>query len=105
MFGDIIFAGLYGLLIAVAGIFIGCGNHSGLPGAIITGLIFGLIAAIPCFRDHFMPGVAITLAGALVGCIIANYLPDSGAVKRLANEQSSLHIKVFSYELGRERSE
>jgi uncharacterized membrane protein YeaQ/YmgE (transglycosylase-associated protein family) len=97
---EILYAAFYGLLILAAGIFIGCGNQGGLLGALITGVIFGLIAAIPCFRENYTTGVAVTVVAAIVGCTIATLLPADSGIRRMSQNQSMLHIKVFSYELG-----
>lgn len=98
---EIIYAIIYAVLIAGAGVFIGCGNHHGLSGAILPGIILGLLAAIHNIREQPWSITALIIVAAIIGTSIAAMLPDNNAFKRFSREQKNLHIKVGKFELGR----
>lgn len=89
---------LFGLAV---GIFIGAGNYSGFKGAIIPGIIAGVVASIPAIREQQWDFVWLTSVCALVGSIICVYIPDTNATKQFFREQESLCLHFGSYKLGR----
>ncbi|HEY9776401.1 MAG TPA: hypothetical protein V6C81_21750 [Planktothrix sp.] len=92
---------LYAVFAIAAGLFLGVGNYHGLTGAILPGLIGGLLLSLPSFRDRSHKMAAVIVVGALVGSLAATFVPDGNNIKQLLRTQSNLHIKVGSYELGR----
>ena len=85
-----------------AGLFLGMGNHNGFLHALFPGLIGGALLAIPAWRDHDSRSAVILISCVVVGSLAAAALPDTNGLKQFCRNQKSLHIKVFSYELGRD---
>lgn len=84
-----------------AGFFLGCGSYSGWRGALIPGLVTGLLISIPALRDSLYIESAIMVLFALVGSIVAGVVPDTNRLKRLCRSQSMLNLRAGSYRLGR----
>lgn len=84
----------------LAGCFIGIGNHAGLVGAIVPGLILGAIMALFCVRKRDWTKAGALAVCALVGSVIATTLPENGSVKHFCMSQSNLYVHVGSYQLG-----
>jgi hypothetical protein len=83
------------------GLLLGCGNYARLGGAIIPGLVAGLLISGQLLSEHEWLASALLVASALVGSIASVYLPAENRVKRFCREQSSLVIEAGSYKLGR----
>lgn len=84
-----------------AGFFLGCGNRRGIEGAILPGLIPGIILSFHFWSDHLFVPAALMVAFAVVGSVVACLTPDSNRFKRMSREQSSLNVKLGSYRIGR----
>jgi hypothetical protein len=91
---------VYAVFGFVAGSFIGMGNFAGLSGAILPGLIAGVVIAIPCLRNRSWRLAGLLVACSLVGSIVSTTLPDSSQIKSFCREQSNLVIKMGSFHLG-----
>lgn len=86
----------------IAGCFIGMGNHAGLLGAVLPGLIVGVLVAGPSIRERRWRIAGLLAVCGFVGCLSAVAFPDSNPVKRFCHEQTNLVIHVGSYQLGTE---
>lgn len=86
-----------------AGLALGAGNYRGLKGAIIPGIITGLVFAIPSLREHHWLASAIITGGALAGSIACVFVGAENRFKRLVREQKMLVIRAGSYKLGKNR--
>lgn len=85
-----------------AGLFIGTGSYHGVKGVLIPALILSAILAIPFLREQQWLAAGFMIVCCLVGSIVATQVPDSNRLKQFCRNQSNLHIKIFSYELGRD---
>lgn len=99
---DFLFMALIALFGIGAGILIGAGNPKGLIGAILPGIIGGLVLSIPSMRDGDWTSTGIMIGAVLVGTIIAVLIPEKGRLKTFCREQSSLRISVGYYKLGKQ---
>jgi len=97
---DILLSAVLALFGVAAGFGIGAGNHKGLTGAIIPGVITGLVFSIPAFRDQQYLIAAITTIGAIAGSIACAFVPDTNGLKRFLRKQSNLVITCGSFKLG-----
>jgi hypothetical protein len=96
-----IYVVLLALFGVAAGLFLGMGNHHGLLGAILPGLLGGLLLSIPLVRERDRKSTGVLIACVLVGSFVAALVPDSNNVKQYCRNQTGLHIRVGGYELGR----
>ncbi len=94
----VIFFAAFGL---ACGMFAGAGNYKGYLGALLPGIIVGLLVSIPMIRQHLWPQAGAIVVCALLGSLVTAALPDSNGFKRFSREQSNLHVRVGSYQLGR----
>jgi|AGTN01.3.fsa_nt_gi hypothetical protein len=85
-----------------AGLFIGTGSYHGVKGVLIPAFILACILAIPFLRDQAWFGAGVMIVCCLIGAVIATQVPDANSLKQFCRNQSNLHIKIFSYELGRD---
>jgi hypothetical protein len=83
------------------GLFLGTGNYQGFLGAILPGLIGGAVLSIPFLRAHDWTSSGVLIACVLLGSLISARVPDTNSLKQYCRNQTSLHIQVFSYKLGR----
>jgi hypothetical protein len=86
-----------------AGLFIGTGSYHGVKGVLIPALILSAILAIPFLREQQWLGAGFMIVCCMIGAIISTQVPDTNSLKQFCRNQSNLHIKIFSYELGRDR--
>ena len=89
---------------AAVGLGLGFGNYSGLKGALIPGLVAGLLISIPALRLHDYSTAVVLVACALFGSIAAVFIPAQNRLKRYCREQKNLFIRCGSYRLGRGRA-
>lgn len=82
------------------GFFIGCGNRGGWLGAILTGLIAGLLFSIPMLRDRQFAAAAVIVVCSLLGSIVSSQVSDGNSIKMYLRNQTALTIRVGSYHLG-----
>lgn len=92
---------LYVLFGLVAGCFIGMGNHAGLIHAVLPGLIFGALLALPLLRDRSWRMAAVLIVCSLIGTFASTAFPEDGAVKRFCMDQTNLVIHAGSFRLGK----
>lgn len=85
-----------------AGLFIGTGSYHGVKGVVIPALILAAILAIPFLRERAWFGAGVMIVCCMIGAIISTQVPDTNSLKQFCRNQSNLHIKIFSYELGRD---
>ena len=95
-----IYVVLLALFGVAGGLFLGMGNHHGLLGAILPGLLGGLVLSIPLVRDRDRKSTGVLIACFLVGSFAAALVPDNNSVKQYCRNQSGLHIRVGSYSSG-----
>ncbi len=86
---------------ASVGTFLGAGNYSGLAGAILPGIIAGLLISVPFLKSQLWSASALFVVSAIIGSIVINYVSDSNNLKRFYREQGSLVISIGSYKLGK----
>ena len=85
---------------AAVGVFIGAGNHAGVAGAILPGLIVGLLLSTPFMRGGDWSSTALLVVCALAGSVAINYVSDNNGLKHFCREQTKLVIRLGSYKLG-----
>lgn len=90
---------------ATAGFFLGAGNYGGFRGAIIPGIVAGLLVSVPMLREGNWRFAAGIVGCALVGSIVCTYVPGGNSLKRLCREQTGLVFHLGSYKLGRTDSQ
>lgn len=90
----LIFIGLFAL---AAGFGLGAGNYHGILGAIIPGLLAGVLAAIPAIRERQWTIAAIMIGAAFVGAILCAFTSDNNRVKKFCRNQSNLVIRIGPY--------
>lgn len=83
-----------------AGLFLGAGNFKGFAGALIPGVVAGLLVGIPFLREQNWTMSAVVVVFAIVGSIAMSQIADANSLKRFFREQSSLVIRVGDYKLG-----
>lgn len=98
---NVILVALLAIFGIAGGLFLGTGNYQGLLGAILPGLIGGVVLSIPFLREHDWKTSAVLTACVLVGSLISAKVPDTNSLKQFCRNQTNLHIQVFSYKLGR----
>lgn len=92
-----IFLVLFGIGV---GLFLGAGNFGGFAGALIPGVVAGLLVSIPFLRERNWAMAAVIVISAVVGSAAMSQLSDGNALKRFFREQRSLVIRAGSYKLG-----
>jgi hypothetical protein len=101
-----LFLSTFLLLFGIAcGFFIGAGNRKGIAGAIIPGIITGLLISGRSLHSHEWVIAVLMFGGAMFGSFLCAMVSDRNRLKDWLRNQSSLHIKFRSYELGRESEE
>jgi hypothetical protein len=88
-----------------AGFFIGSGNRAGIVGAIVSGLLLGLLLDVPFLRDGSgtTASTLLLFASTTLGAFIVNFISDDNVLKRRCRDQKSLKIRIGAYyRLGRD---
>ena len=83
-----------------SGFFLGSGNYHGLVGAILPGIVAGLIVSVPSLKESDWVSAALLVGCALIGAIVASQLSDHNRLTRLCREQKLLVVHIGDYKLG-----
>ncbi len=99
---DVVLFGFLAVFSTGALLLLGCGNKAGIAGALITGLVGGLLIAVPMLREQDWFASAFMVGFGLVGALIGTRLPQTNRVKRFMLNQTNLRVSCKYFRLGKE---